>query len=453
VNSTSHNISIKQLHFADSGIYVCVEDAGLGKKHYMELIVSECASLSSQVVSNSVCTAKCVPDTGEVYEWRFESIDSKQKVIIYQSGTVLPQYKNKVEIKRTEDGSFVMTMEVESSKESGLYKCVEKTGITHCFNMSITLELSDIDTNEEIPENGTNTAIIIAVVGSLLALVAIISVTVVVCVWRRNRRKKRAPDYGQGGEEMQNLAREPVGDQPPGYYDGDRSVRPIHDQLVKLASRLKFYVEANILISSLMDRNILSDEQMAIVSDKETVFEKVQYIIDCFRTKSEDDHKQLLSALSETNQQHVVNYVVNDGRPTGDDRPLDMSLVRDLRRHILLEDNMLFNIENLVNELVRNGCLVGRHEKYILQNGDKDRVRTARLVEVISRRSVRHYNVFVECLRNTGNPVGELLSPGQNQLPDNDRADYTEEQCESKDQLPWDELIIEFHSDLDKMMN
>jgi len=461
-HSTGRGLTIEKLQFNDAGVYVCIEDRGLKDKHYMELFVSECASLSQPVVRNSVCTASCRPNTSDVYEWRYESTDSRQQVVIYKSGTVLPQYKDKVSMQRSPDGSFNLNIDIDSAESSGLYKCVEETGITHCFNISITLQTASNPTTDDTSSDSNNKLLVVIIVVVLIVIGLLVVLVLGVIVVRRRSSKRQDGNQQNvnqnllGPREQQQAARVDMDPEnqrpPPAYVPSIEGPRPIHDKIVELSELLQLYIDPSPLLSSLMERNLLSVEQVQQAYSEDSNFVRVRRIIRYFSQKSEEDHKQLLDLLQLSGQQHVVNFI-NSGGITrsgeyGDSRPLDRTTVNGIYKHIIAENNLFFNIQSLVDELWKNGSILERHRKYVLQ-GDMDLKKTGRLVDVICRRDIASYRIFLDCLRKTNNPIADLL---MNSIPAQGNDANDAGTGDKADEISWKEFIEKFEKKLYDMI-
>ena len=70
--------------------------------------------------------------------------------------------------------------------------------------------------------------------------------------------------------------------------------------------------------------------------------------------------------------------------------------------------NYLLQVDVVVDELHRRGCICERHHAYI-QGGEAEHVRNKRLVFVMTKRSIKDYRTFVECLRNKEEPIATQM--------------------------------------------
>ena len=96
--------------------------------------------------------------------------------------------------------------------------------------------------------------------------------------------------------------------------------------------------------------------------------------------------------------------------PDDDVQPLDKRIMSVLYKHTIIDENLIFGINKFVHELLAHRCIFERHKEYILAPGiEKDM--NKRLIEVMTRRSVADYKVFVKCLaEHQSDGLAELLA-------------------------------------------
>jgi hypothetical protein len=121
---------------------------------------------------------------------------------------------------------------------------------------------------------------------------------------------------------------------------------------------------------------------------------------------SHQQQKQFLVALFKTQQAHVNNFIVSNGRrPSADEQnwPLygtdDYNRI-DLKWTELIE--LIDSVNGLLDEMVAAGCINVHHKqksKRKIRPSDKNEV----LLEIIKRRSVLDFNRFITCLRKPNN--------------------------------------------------
>ena len=102
-----------------------------------------------------------------------------------------------------------------------------------------------------------------------------------------------------------------------------------------------------------------------------------------------------------------------------DNQPLTEAMVAHLYDCTLPDSNNILNMDDLLVALVRDGCICPRHKVYI-ESKDGEIERNRRLILVITRRSIKDYKVFVDCLVKQNEPLANLLlKPSQGESYDN----------------------------------
>jgi len=86
----------------------------------------------------------------------------------------------------------------------------------------------------------------------------------------------------------------------------------ILSSITTLASSLSDYIEPDFgLLSELLRLDVLSRRQVATVRKKETVFDRNDALLELLQ--SEEQCVKFLEALQRTDQQHVVNFITQNG--------------------------------------------------------------------------------------------------------------------------------------------
>ena len=86
-----------------------------------------------------------------------------------------------------------------------------------------------------------------------------------------------------------------------------------------------------------------------------------------------------------------------------DDRPLDDARTKLLKHNVRNMSKLLKPENGLLEAMESKGCITDDHRlqlQGITQGGVVARNR--RLIEMMQRRSVKHYNDFIQCLQDTG---------------------------------------------------
>jgi len=88
---------------------------------------------------------------------------------------------------------------------------------------------------------------------------------------------------------------------------------------------------------------------------------------------------------------------------------LEKNVLSKLIKNTVHDGNLIFDVNKLVDELLRCECMMERHKNYIT-GGKSEMEKSHRLVEVLTRRSLVDYKVFVNCLMKQQAPLAALLS-------------------------------------------
>ena len=67
------------------------------------------------------------------------------------------------------------------------------------------------------------------------------------------------------------------------------------------------------LLDEILSKGILDDVQIANIRTGANIYEQINRLLSYFQGKSDDVCQQFVTALSNTHQSHVVNYVEYDG--------------------------------------------------------------------------------------------------------------------------------------------
>lgn len=97
----------------------------------------------------------------------------------------------------------------------------------------------------------------------------------------------------------------------------------------------------------------------------------------------------------------------------GDVRPLDEHITLKLYTNTLLAQNTIFEIDQVLDELVVAGCILDRHKQYVRVE-ELEFNKNRRLIEVMTRRSVADYKTFVSCINTRQPPLYRLLTIDDN---------------------------------------
>ena len=94
-----------------------------------------------------------------------------------------------------------------------------------------------------------------------------------------------------------------------------------------------------------------------------------------------------------------MDHCVESTDNSGDERPLT---AEERGRYEVyqrdLADDHSFGF--LLDELSSRGCISGEHVTAIRQHGGTERQQRARLLDIMARRSVTHYELFLDVLHN-----------------------------------------------------
>ena len=86
------------------------------------------------------------------------------------------------------------------------------------------------------------------------------------------------------------------------------------DTLQRHKDKIRRWLEPRFgLLDDLITDGVLSHEEVAEITSKDTVFKQNDHLIKFLENKPADDYANFLLALTNSMQQHVVNYLQNPG--------------------------------------------------------------------------------------------------------------------------------------------
>ena len=88
----------------------------------------------------------------------------------------------------------------------------------------------------------------------------------------------------------------------------------LRSKIVTLRSRLALIVEPDFgLLDELLSLDVLTLPQLAHVQSKSTVYKRNKAVLDLMVSLSEDQCAKFVKALQRTSQQHIVNFITQNG--------------------------------------------------------------------------------------------------------------------------------------------
>lgn len=154
------------------------------------------------------------------------------------------------------------------------------------------------------------------------------------------------------------------------------------------------------LLDVLLSREVFSMQEFNKVKSKNTPEEKVGKLINYIIKKN--GYEDLCSALIETNQEHLVNFLNSNGvykeECEGVWPILDKHIkILDINRCSLVD---LIDPSELMNELFAKGVINQRHREHIESKKTAYR-RSEALLDIVRRFSLSKFRDFQNCLENT----------------------------------------------------
>jgi hypothetical protein len=190
----------------------------------------------------------------------------------------------------------------------------------------------------------------------------------------------------------------------------------ITTSLKDLRHDLEFIIEiAYGLLDVLTSMKILTQQQVEAIRSKRMTSEKISQLLDFAIEMSPDQQRLFLEALENTQQSHVVAYVLRGGGNglTEQNWPLFASEERigilDKHRPRLIE--LLDPGNGLVDELLSMQCINNR-QRQAIEALKTESGKSERILAILRRRSVADFFGFVTCLQKTKqHQVVSLLAP------------------------------------------
>jgi len=97
----------------------------------------------------------------------------------------------------------------------------------------------------------------------------------------------------------------------------------------------------------------------------------------------------------------------------GNVRPLDEEHLRSLRSNCAYLVGMINLRDRLLDEMMSDGCITHQQNDAIREMIAVSAEKNRQLLDVLSRRSVAHYNEFLNCLRCSGQGfIADVLELG-----------------------------------------
>jgi hypothetical protein len=158
------------------------------------------------------------------------------------------------------------------------------------------------------------------------------------------------------------------------------------------------------LLYELSKQNVITYRQQKECSiPYTTIYKRNEAILELLVGKSEEEHKLFLTALRETSQLHIVNYILHNGvydDQLNDVWPLDEKQFYKLITNQLCLVDQLAIKPDLLERLLTLRCINYQQMKSIYDTAmQSDQIDM--LVDILTRRSVADFKNFILCLRET----------------------------------------------------
>jgi hypothetical protein len=194
------------------------------------------------------------------------------------------------------------------------------------------------------------------------------------------------------------------------------TVIPLSSHLTELRSALCHIIDVDYnLLNLLRNTAVLNDKQIELIQSKQTQLAQVDQLLDFVIHLSSDRQKRFLVALFKSQQAHVNNFILCNGRrPSADEQnwPLnttDYYHCLALKQTTLTE--LIDSVNGLLDEMVAAECISVLHKQRIeaqTTSFGKNEV----LLRIMKRRSILDFNKFIVCLQKTKQyHVASILKP------------------------------------------
>ena len=91
-------------------------------------------------------------------------------------------------------------------------------------------------------------------------------------------------------------------------------VNPVEARIHRNLAKLVRVIEPDYgLMEELLSMGLLDEIQIANIRGGTNIYEQNNRLLEYFQNKSDDDCQQFLTALTNSKQRHVVNYIEHDG--------------------------------------------------------------------------------------------------------------------------------------------
>lgn len=187
----------------------------------------------------------------------------------------------------------------------------------------------------------------------------------------------------------------------------------------QLSKELRIFMDPDFgLLEEMLRLKLLDDEGYMCARSKMNPYKKNDCILEYIRHKTRDEEvKDFMDALRNTEQSHVVNYILASGERLelnyGQERPLGVEEMSRLRANgPFLLANLIIT-EVLLAKIVSSKCIKQQHLEHI--NSQKTQLnKIVELLNILKRGSVAAFQKFIEALYDTRQDhVAEVLSkPG-----------------------------------------
>jgi len=162
------------------------------------------------------------------------------------------------------------------------------------------------------------------------------------------------------------------------------------------------------IVESLISEGVFiaSDEEM--VHWGETAYEKVKKIVDILLRKSNRSYECFIGSLQDNDQEHIV-HILTEGREGSPQISLDDLKFMRKQRKIVLK-NMESVHTSFVSTLVSMEVFTDHDRQRVEAKGKVSYERNEQILNILARKSRRHFDNFIEALNTTSQEhVAELF--------------------------------------------
>jgi len=160
------------------------------------------------------------------------------------------------------------------------------------------------------------------------------------------------------------------------------------------------------IVSSLQSKRVFSQSDVERIRAQKTADEKVDKLVEILSRKSQSSYECFISELEDHDQGHIVYILTGNGSPPISDK--NLNILRQRRRDMLR--SMESKYTTFTSTLFSMGILTDKDRQRVEGMGPVPHQRNEKILDILYRKSERHFEMFVIALEETEQEhVAELL--------------------------------------------